>query len=547
MVAGIQASFEDLGTPLADVVFVVVDLETTGGRAGVDGITEIGALKVRGGECLGTFETLVNPGLAVPPMITVLTGISDAMLVPAPRPNEVIPAFLEFARGAVLVGHNVRFDISFLDAGCAALGHPPLGHPRVDTLALARRLMRDEVPNLKLETLARAMRVPTAPCHRAMADARATLEVFHAMLERVGTLGVTGLDDLLRLPTITAHPQVGKLRLTADLPREPGVYTFRDRGGRILYVGKATELRARVRSYFSSDDRRKIPQLLRETERIDHLVCRDPLEAEVREIRMIQVHEPRFNRRAKAWRKYAYLKLTAAERFPRLAVVRAAKDDGGVYLGPFHSASGAHQVRDALESALPLRRCPRRVGRRAALDASPCLGAQLGVAACPCSGATPEAEYEALVAQAVEGITRTPALVLDPLEARMVHCARDERFEEAALARDRLAVLSRALDRQRRLDRLRRPRHLVLGRGPHRVELARGRVVLPELLAPDPADGIVCPRDAVDELLAVARWIDANAASVRVLDVSGTFASPARPLPRYPAPARRPAGAGPTS
>ncbi len=81
----------------------------------------------------------------------------------------------------------------------------------------------------------------------------------------------------------------------------------------------------------------------------------------------------------------------------------------------------------------------------------------------------------------------------------------------------------------------------------HVGELARGRVVLPELLAPDPADGIVCPRDAVDELLAVARWIDANAASVRVLDVSGTFASPARPLPRYPAPARRPAGAGPTS
>src|SRR5262249_38083535 len=151
-----------------------------------------------------------------------------------------------------------------------------LAHTRVDTLGLARRLFRDEVPNLKLSTLARHVRTSVEPTHRALDDARATAEVLHALLERAGSLGVLGLDDLLELPTIKAHPSSAKLSLPATPPRQPGVYAFRDAGGRILYVGKATNLRARVRSYFSSDDRRKIPQLLRETARIDHRVCLDP-------------------------------------------------------------------------------------------------------------------------------------------------------------------------------------------------------------------------------------------------------------------------------
>ena len=108
------------------------------------------------------------------------------------------------------------------------------------------------------------------------------------MLERAASYGVLGLDDLLALPTMRAHPSAAKLALTARLPRKPGVYIFRDRDGRVLYVGKATNLRARVRSYFASDDRRKVPQLLRELATIDHRVCATPFEAEIRELRLIQ-------------------------------------------------------------------------------------------------------------------------------------------------------------------------------------------------------------------------------------------------------------------
>ncbi|MCX7621399.1 MAG: DEDD exonuclease domain-containing protein, partial [Acidimicrobiales bacterium] len=349
-----QRSFDDLGTPLFDVTFCVLDLETTGASPTECEITEIGAAKFRGGECLGTFHTLVNPGVAIPPFITYLTGITEAMVLPAPRIEQVLPSLLEFIGDAVIVGHNIRFDLSFLQAALARTGRPRLANRSLDTCALARRLVRDEVPNCQLGTLAERFRLDHQPSHRALDDALATADLLHLLLERSGTLGVTGLDDLLSLPTIDGHAQASKLRLTADLPRKPGVYLFRDRHGRVLYVGKATNVRARVRSYFSTDERRKVGQLLRETEHVDHVVCANPLHAAVLEVRLIHEHTPRFNRQAKNWKKYCYVKLTLDERFPRLAITRTARDDGALYLGPLTSRRFAQQIIEAIQTHMPI-------------------------------------------------------------------------------------------------------------------------------------------------------------------------------------------------
>jgi DNA polymerase-3 subunit epsilon len=537
-----QRSFSDLGTPLHDVTFVVVDVETTGGSPATCALTEIGAVKYRGGECLGTFQTLVNPGVPIPPTITVLTGITEAMVLPAPRIGDVLPHLLEFlgppAADRVLVGHNVRFDIAFLDAALTAHGYDRLRHTRVDTVGLARRLVRDEVPNLRLGTLARHLRATTEPIHRALDDARATLEVLHALLERAGTLGVLGLDDLLALPTMRAHPSSGKLALTARLPRTPGVYLFKDRGGRVLYVGKATNVRARVRSYFSGDDRRKVPQLLREVEAIDVVPCPHPLEAAVREIRLIHEHEPRFNRQAKAWRAYAYLKLTLGERFPRLAVVRDARADGARYLGPFRSSRAAHAVREAIESAVPLRRCTRRVGHTVALGGEPCLPAVLGAAACPCSGACPADEYARTVDQVVRGLDGEPAALLGPLERRMHALARDERFEEAAISRDRLAALARALERERLVHAARAAGRVTIEDAHGTVEIVAGRLAGDLPAPPPPAPGTPPGRDEIDELLVVARYLFGRPRGSRLVHrAEGLLASAFPALPRYtPAP-----------
>ena len=535
-----QASFDDLGTPLIDVTFCVLDLETTGGSPDDDRICEIGAVKVRGGECLGTFHTLVDPGRAIPPAITVLTGLTSQLIGPAPPVERVLPDLVEFMGDAVFVGHNVRFDHAFLDAALVRADRPRLANATVDTCALARRLVRDEVPDCKLGTLAARFRLDHRPSHRALDDALATADLLHVLLERAAAFGVFALDDLLELPSAAAHPQAAKLALTDGLPRAPGVYLFRDATGRVLYVGKASDLRSRVRSYFSSDTRRKVGGLLRETAAVDHVVTDSPLDAAVLEIRLIHELLPRYNRQGTTFQKSAYLKLTD-EAFPRLSVVRRVRaDDGATYLGPLPSARVAKRVADAVETALPVRRCtldPRRAGRPA-----PCAPAQLGVSVCPCAGAVSVDDYATITEQVRRALTVDPLLVLEPLLDRMRSLAGADRFEEAADMRDRAAAFADAHHRVRRFDRLRRAGRLVVRFGERRAVFDGGRLVTTEAIGEPTLFGTptggdrddcrlpVAPADA-DELIVVSSWLDKNAHRLRVEHVDGALCSP---LPRLP-------------
>jgi DNA polymerase-3 subunit epsilon len=196
---------QDAAARLAHVTFAVIDLETTGCSPSDCEITEVGALKFRGGERIGTFQTLVDPGVTIPERIVGITGIHDGMVRSAPGIASVLPTLLEFVGDSVIVGHNVRFDLGFLHADLTALDYLPMTNGFIDTLALARRLVRDEVPNCRLDTLARHLRTTEAPCHRAFADAAATGDVFHALLERAAGFGVFELDDLVAF-AITGTP-----------------------------------------------------------------------------------------------------------------------------------------------------------------------------------------------------------------------------------------------------------------------------------------------------------------------------------------------------
>ena len=545
----IQLSLDDLGTPLSEVTFCVIDLETTGGSADSCAITEIGAVKLRGGECLGTFQTLVNPGCAIPPEITILTGITHSMVMPAPRIEAVLPSLLEFIGDAVIVGHNIRFDLSFLQAALERDQRPKLTNRSVDTVSLARRLVRNEVPNCKLGTLAQHLRLNHRPSHRALDDALTTGDLLHLLIERAGGLGVTGLDDLLSLPTMAGHASAQKLRLTDQLPRSPGVYLFRNARGDVLYIGKATNLRARVRSYFSGDDRRKIGSLLRETTVIDHVVHPHPLSAAVHEIRLIHEHLPGYNRRLKDWSRYVYVKLTLSETFPRLSIVKDVRNDGALYLGPLSSRSSAQRVVDAIHTSVPLRRCAGRIGKRALREA-PCTAAQLGVSMCPCAGGVDPDEYRLVVERAVRGLTREPDLLLEPLAERISALAGDERFEEAADVRDRASALTVALTRQRRFDQLRRAGRVHLDLGPlggvaldhGRLQSAWGPGQLPQLDSASGHDpGLLDPaeelspldRELADELGCIAAWLDRTAADLTLDHCDGTLTSILPALPSF--------------
>jgi len=534
MLAG-QRTFEDMEAPLHEVPFCVLDLETTGATAADCEITEIGAVKFLGGEPAGTFQTLVNPGSEIPPFITVLTGITQAMVIEAPAIDEALPSFLEFIGDAVIVGHNIRFDMSFLNAAAVRLGYGKLPNRTVDTLGLGRRLVRSEVRNLKLSSLAAHFQAPTPPTHRALDDAKATAHVFWSLLERAGILGVTHLDDLLTLPTARGSAHYGKISLTEDVPRKPGVYFFIDRDGTIIYVGKAKNLRTRVRSYFYGDDRKSVGQMLRDLERVDYQVCETEIEAEVTELRLIGKHRPCYNRKSRPPRSQHWVKLTN-ERFPRLSMVRTVRDDGAPYLGPFRSRQAAETVVHAIWDAVPIRRCNGTGTNRTAA----CSFAQLGTALCPCDGSLDD-EYREVADRVTIGMTETPALLLDPLADRMARLAEAKRYEDAAAARDRHRSLGRAIEHRRSWQALMAAGTLwiedetgdgIVVRHGHLVASWNVGSSLPLVVMEVPIEPIPQVPESVataEEIHLIWRWM--NRPGVNIIQSTGPLSLPIHPVP----------------
>ena len=542
----VQASFDELGTPLHEATFVVVDLETTGGSPASCEITEIGAVKVRGGVVLGEFQTLVNPGVPIPSFIAVLTGITDSMVSGAPRLGSVLPSFLEFARDTVLVAHNALFDMGFLKAACSTHGHEWPGPRVVDTARLARQVItRDETPNCKLSSLARYFRSATVPDHRALSDARATVDVLHGLIERLGNLGVRSLDELCTFSSRVSPAQRRKRHLAEGLPHLPGVYLFADERGEVLYVGKSKDLRSRVRTYFTaSETRGRMAEMVGLAETVTPIVCATPLEAEVRELRLIAAHKPRYNRRSRFPERALWLKLTV-EAFPRLSRVRQVKDDGATYLGPFSSTRQLELATAAVHEAVPLRQCTARLSPRRFTSA--CALTEMGRCNAPCDGSETVdqyAEHVTAVRAAMQGDVRA---IVAALDRRVRLLADGERFEEAAVHRDRLAAFVRAAARLQRLVALTgcallagaRPladgawevvvtRH---GRLTGTAVAARGtdpRAVLQSLLdsgeVVEPGVG-PAPAAAPEESECILRWLEKP--GTRLVALEGTWASPA--------------------
>lgn len=446
-----QRSFDDLGMPLSQVEFACVDLETTGGSPTTSRITEIGAVKYVGGERVGEFRTLVDPEVAIPRFITYLTGIDQAMVREAPPIEAVLPSLVEFLHGSVFVAHNASFDHRFLNHELERLGYDPIPGPPVCTARLARRVLGvEDVPNVRLATLAQFFRTRSQPCHRALEDAEACADVLHELLDLGGRLGILTLTDLHEAVRARGKPHYSKIRLADHLPKAPGVYIFRrastDSGqGEVLYVGKARDIRARVHSYFYGDDRRKIANLLSETGAVEARPCDGEVEALVLEARLIRRHSPRYNRRGKGWRRYAYVKLDTEEAWPRLKVVRKVRGEGA-YLGPFSGTRTATLAKEALEEVFAIRRCTKSMGRTTRF--APCALADLGRCAAPCDGRVTPERYEGLV-RFLQHALSSPDGLLAALEGRMERLASEERFEEAGELRDRLGSLVTALGRAR--------------------------------------------------------------------------------------------------
>jgi DNA polymerase III epsilon subunit family exonuclease len=384
---------------LEEAEFVVFDLETTGLSAARSQICEVGAVRVRALELVDSFQSLVDPGVALPDPVARLTGLRERELRSAPPAAKVVPDFLGFAADTLLVAHNARFDQSFLERQLLALHGRRLSEPTLCTAALARRLLEGRLRRVGLASLANFFGVPTTPCHRALPDAEATAQVLVHLIGLAQERGARRVSELSALAAPRRRRVYDKRALARGAPTRPGVYLFRDRHGQVLYVGRARDLRARLRSYFRSERQRpSVEAALLALDRIEWRVLGSELEAALEELRLIRELDPPANARGRRKAAGLYLK----RRGDDFVVTKTETE-----LGPI-------------------------AGRRRASLAARAL-----------SSCTPD-ELERLR----EGGP------LPRLRARLEHLAENLRYEEAARLRDRIEALEHVVERLRRLERL---------------------------------------------------------------------------------------------
>jgi DNA polymerase III epsilon subunit family exonuclease len=418
---------------LENATYVVVDLETTGLRPGRSGICEIGAVRLRGFEVEAEFQTLVDPGLPIAAGASALTGLRNEQLRGAPGPAEAVRSFLGFAGNAVLVAHNARFDLAFLDRETERLTGSRIGSPVVDTVRLARTLLAGRVAGFGLAQLAWFLGTSERPCHRALPDARATAELLLALIGLAQERGARTVADLTALAATRTRRLLDKRHLAFGAPSRPGVYFFRGRNDQVLYVGRARDLRSRLRSYFRSDRQRPaVEAAVAAAERIEWRVTGSELEAALEELRLIRELRPPGNARVARPERHVWLRQRGD------AVVATQKPPSNKLLqGPLRS---------------------RRTAQLAARVLLP------------------------------EELAR-PEAALPRLDRRLRELAETRRFEDAGRLRDRIVALERVCRELNRLDRVRRLECCVLvpAGGPGFVRayfVAGGRVAAERTLPP---------------------------------------------------------------
>ena len=327
--------------PLEHAEFVVFDLETTGLSPASSRICEIGAQRVRALDLADAFETLVNPLVPIPAAVQALTGIAPSAVRTAPRPELATRRLLEFVGDAPLVAHNARFDLAFLDREVERLTGKRVAAPVIDTVWLARRLLGERTRRVGLSALAHFFGTSTEPCHRALPDAQATAEILVQLIGLAQERGARTVADLVELAAPRARRLHAKRSLVAGAPSRPGIYVFRDRHRQALYVGRARDLRARLRSYFAGGRQRPaVEAALGALDEVEWVEWPSELEAALEELRLLRELRPPANARGTRPDRHVYLR----RRDTRWAVT---SEPGR--LGPLKSRGVARRAARALD------------------------------------------------------------------------------------------------------------------------------------------------------------------------------------------------------
>jgi len=455
--AGLSA--ELAGITLLDA-FVAIDVETTGLRPLKQRVIEIALYRYQDGKLVERFESLVNPECSIPAFITNLTTITNGHVADAPRFPDIAADVTAFIGDALLVGHNVAFDVSFINAELKRADCAQLVNERLDTMGLSMRLLPG-VRKASLDRVAAAVGLSPRKIHRAGRDAELTAEVALRLVEEAARQGVTSLDDLRKAATIVERrprDNVGRGRAVmdraclADVPKRPGVYLMRDQAGSIIYVGKAKNLRDRVSSYYSQPlgYTRKMDGLLESMVRIDTEVVGSELQALILESQLIRRYQPRYNTAMRSFEHYPYIKIDVTNPWPRITLAKVRKDDGARYFGPYRSARSARRTVEVISSAVPLRTCTRSF-KNARSYGKPCIRLDLGKCLGPCVGQTMRDEYQAMVHDVIDFLEGQDQGLRERLWAELEAAAARLDFERASKLRKDLRSALALIGEQARL------------------------------------------------------------------------------------------------
>ena len=521
---------EALALALREAQYVVVDLETTGGRPGPGTIIEIGAYRMTGQRIAESFQSLVRPHGLIPRFISGLTSITNEMVAGAPPIEDVLPEFRSFLGDAVMVAHNAPFDFAFLDFEFRRVFGLGLTNRVLCTLALARRIL-PSLRRRRLDALAEHFGLSTAGRHRGLGDARMAAELLSIFIDSAEKMGLNRLDRLLDYQHRGTSGRRIERHVPADviaaLPQTSGVYLMRNERGDLLYVGKARRLKNRVASYFNGGLglKRKTVELVNHVWAIETRETATTLEAALLEARLIRELKPPYNRMLKSGPRAHFVKIDLMDPFPRLTVAgRLSARRGLLQLGPFVGRRGVEHSIRILSRMLGLRVCAGKL--QPAPEFSPCIYGQMGQCLAPCNLSVSEEEYGGQVRRAIEFLSGRSAPLMNRLAAERDQASAAMRFEEANRRNRDLDALRVLSIRERRLRQAVTENNLVIvtGAGASRTAyvVLGGRVALTiGLREPHAAEEVrrfiaanydryrVKPitRDEVEPMTIVSRWL----------------------------------------
>ncbi len=427
--------------PVKKASFAVLDFETTGTSAKADKAIEIGIVKVKDLKITETYRSFINPGRPIPYFISKLTGISNEDVSDAPDFEDIVLEIRNFIGEDIIVAHNASFDYSFLKYEFESAGMEAPNNDLLCTVKLSKKLY-PELTSHKLSSLTTHFKILHKGVHRALGDATVTAKLFIKMINQMQEDNeITTVSELMGF---YAAPRtvfrIIKKKLIEDyslVPANPGVYFFRNAKNEIVYIGKAKDLRKRIKNYFVNTAPRKAKEISRRSSHLGFIETNSELTALLTESELIKLHKPRFNTLLKKYTQQYFIRINLNSAFPSVEAASEFDFDGCDYFGPYTNRVTVNSLVEIIDKTFKLRECTEKEFSKK----KKCYLADIERCLAPCINEEINGSYKEEIDKAYEFLSGQNQTAVDRLLYKMKEYSANQKYEEAAAIRDLVNLL----------------------------------------------------------------------------------------------------------